>query len=296
MVPAPVQYRLGFLPEPQRSKVIASYENRPHLNLDGDALSFREYMIAGFGERLAYDFLIPQNEKTQATDLSRLSQRAVRRFFPKPDDRLIAAGMDLMAPQPHEYNSNFWYPKEGGIEHLVKGLGKGLPQIRYCEEVTSINLQRRELTTSSGCQYQWDHLITTIPLRSFLEKVGDIPLLEAARKLTHSTTVVLNIGANGPVAPALRDAHWIYVPSPDCLFYRVGVYSNISSGLCASNYHSLYVEIGVPGEQVGYLNLKAIASQAVDQLSDLGWVKEEHITTAVVNIIRVAYIHHTKER
>ena len=98
---------------------MASYERRPALSTRPS--SFREWMIAGFGQALADAFLIPQNEKSLATSLDRLSTAAVRRFFPPPDDTAVRRGFAAHAAPPDEYNSRFWYPRHGGIGALVDG-------------------------------------------------------------------------------------------------------------------------------------------------------------------------------
>ena len=96
LVSAPIQYNLGELPPSMLAECIESYDRRPKILQQGRG-SFRDYIISGFGERLADLFLIPQNEKTMAISLDRLSSGAVRRFFPAPDEVLVQAGMRIPA-------------------------------------------------------------------------------------------------------------------------------------------------------------------------------------------------------
>ncbi|MBI5446645.1 MAG: NAD(P)-binding protein, partial [Deltaproteobacteria bacterium] len=97
LVPAPLQYNLGALPEPVRRACVDSYEARP-LPPAGGAGSFRDFIVSGFGRELAGLFLIPQNEKTLSTSLDRLSPHGIRRFFPPPDEGRIRAGIRSEAP------------------------------------------------------------------------------------------------------------------------------------------------------------------------------------------------------
>ena len=90
LITAPIQYHLGELPDDLRSECEASYDARP--KAEGDISGFREFIISGFGQAVADKFLIPQNEKTMATPLGRLSIGAVKRFFPPPDEQRIRAG------------------------------------------------------------------------------------------------------------------------------------------------------------------------------------------------------------
>lgn len=294
MVPAPVQYNLSGLPNGLREACIASYDERPRY---GEATNFRDFVVQGFGERLAREFLIPQNEKTQAIPLERLSMDAIKRFFPAPDEERVRAGMDPGHQPPQEYNSRFWYPRIGGIDRLVHGLATGLDDIRLLEQATAIDLLGRRITTASGKTFPYQRLISTIPLKALATISGDQQLQAHAADLTHSSTVVFNLGVSGPPEPPLREAHWVYVPQRELPFYRVGVYSNISTGVCPPDSHALYVEVGLPSDQVGRTNLlEQLQAQVIVALKELGWLKPERVQVAATNVIRCAYVHHTPER
>lgn len=296
LVPAPVQYHMGDLPEPMRTASIQSYEERPPMPPTGQA-SFRDFVTSGFGEYLAGQFLIPQNEKTMAIDLNRLSLHAVKRFFPPPDDRRVHQGMAPSAPASPEYNSQFWYPKVGGIERLIEGLAADVRRIELLQDVKRINLSCRTLTTSGGREWRWGKLFSSIPLKSLCEKSNDPLLLEAARQLSHSSTIAINLGLRGELAPELSHAHWVYVPDRAIPFYRVGFYSNISQGMCPPGHASLYVEAGVPGDQIDAVDIAGdLQPRVLQSLRDLGWVHFDAIACIVTHVMRCAYIHHTPER
>ncbi len=162
-VTAPVQYNLAEVPEPLREECIQSYEQRPAIPAKNS--TFRDYVVSGFGERLADLFLIPQNEKTMATSLDRLSSSAVRRFFPAPDETKIRGGMHSLSVGNLGYNAQFWYPKTGGIGSLVKGLSRGIRDRVIHGDVCKLNLKSRTLTTSSGEMYRWNVLFSSMPLK-----------------------------------------------------------------------------------------------------------------------------------
>lgn len=296
LVPAPVQYHLGELPDALRGACIRSYEERPALPVGGEA-SFRDFMISGFGQALADAFLIPQNEKTMATPLGRLSAAAVRRFFPAPDEALVRGGMTPSASPPPEYNSTFWYPRLGGIQRLVDGLSRGLDDVHLLQAAVRIDLQRRRLRTSGGREWAWDAMLSSIPLKRLCELTGDAELCTLATALTHSATISINLGVRGPLAEPLREAQWIYVPDGDIPFYRLGVYSNICAGMCPPDAAALYVEVGVPGERVDAVDVAGdLQPRVLAALDELGWVRSGQIACSVVHVLRCAYVHHTPDR
>lgn len=287
LVPAPVQYNLAKVPEPLRSRFIDSYESRP----SGVASSFKDYVVQGFGEALSEEFLIPQNEKTMATRLERLSTKAVKRFFPQPVAEKVRAGMQPVAEQPVEYNSQFWYPKTGGIEKLVRGLEQGVP-VRIMTEVTRVDWRHNKVIAMNGEEFAYDELISCIPL-NYLCRITE-GLQEYAPWLTHSQTVILNLGVRGPVPEELKDVHWIYVPERTYPFYRVGIYSNFSQGMVPEGYHSFYVELGFPGDSQPHLY--SLQQNAMQKLDALGWLRTQDLACSVLTTIPCAYVHHTPER
>lgn len=302
LVPAPIQYRLGHLPAAERDKCIAAYEARPRDPVPPTA-SFREYLVAGFGQHLADLFLIPQNEKTMATSLGRLSRDAVRRFFPAPDDALIRAGFTpspAAAPAPAGsagYNARFWYPRTGGIGALVDGLRSGLADLRVNSEVTALDLRKRELRTRDGARFHWDRLYSSLPLKWLGAMTDDADLRDAASRLTHSATVSFNLGLKTPLPDRFRGLHWIYVPDRSLPFYRVGFYSEISPGTAATGTSSMYVEVGVPSEQLATLDIAGdLQPRVLAALESLSWLDRRQVAVLAVHVIECAYVHHTPER
>lgn len=296
LVTAPIQYNLADVPEPLRTAFIRSYEQRPGLTR-GEA-SFRDYMIAGFGERLADSFLIPQNEKTMAISLDRLSSAAVRRFFPAPDERKIRAGMQAANLSENSgYNAQFWYPRSGGIGALVKGLSRGVEDQTVHADVRQIDLPTRTLRTSAGTTYRWDELFSSMPLKDLCAITGDRELSSWGSELTHSSTVSINLGMRTPLRPEFADLHWIYVPDRRIPFYRVGFYSNISEGTCSAGHSSLYIEVGLRPDQIDRLDIaNHLIPEVVSSLEMLGWIDSRDVICTAAHVIRCAYVHHTPAR
>lgn len=295
LITAPIQYNLGELPEDLRSECAASYDARPPL--DGSATSFRDFIVSGFGQIVADRYLIPQNEKTMATSLARLSMNAVKRFFPMPDEKRIRAGLEGRGAKASEYNSTFWYPKNEGIALLTRGLAKGLNSVATNEEIVQLDLERRSVKTRSGNEYGWDYMLPSLPLKTLCAMSGDDWLMAAAGKLSHSSTISFNFGIRGELPVTLKDAHWIYVPDRSIPFYRLGCYSNISSAMSSLGYSSVYVEAGVPGCDIDHIDIAGdLQPKVIAAIDALGWVRPEDIVCSVTHVIRCAYVHHTAER
>jgi protoporphyrinogen oxidase len=297
LITAPIQYNLAELPQPLFDRCVASYNERPSLLNTQDA-TFRDYMVSGFGQFLADLFLIPQNEKTMAIPLDLLSKDAVRRFFPAPDEKLVRSGMVGQVPLAvNSYNSTFWYPKTGGIGRLVQGIRTGVKNCAVNQDIVSVNLLDKTICTRSDGTIRWDMMFSSIPLKSLCELTADEELQSAASSLSHSSTISFNIGLRGPLHPEFEDLHWLYIPDPTIPFYRVGFYSNIGEGTCAPGNSAIYVEVGLPSEEVDRTDLlHDLQPKVVKSLEELGWIDSRNVVCVVIHVMHHAYVHHTPHR
>ena len=297
LITAPIQYNLAELPSPLFEQCVDSYNTRPTLS-ENESATFRDYVVSGFGQTLSDLFLIPQNEKTMAIPLDRLSKHAVRRFFPAPDEKLVRAGMTAGAGlNVKSYNSTFWYPKAGGIGRLVHGLRSEIRNSSVNQDVVAIDLREKTLRTSTQDTFHWDTMFSSIPLKSLCEMTNDDELKHASADLSHSSTISFNIGLRCPVRPEFADVHWLYVPDRSIPFYRVGFYSNIGTGMSTPGSSALYVEVGMPPDEIDETNLaRDLQPKIIKHLEDLGWVNSRDIVCVVIHVMRHAYVHHTRHR
>ena len=293
LVTAPIQYNLAELPPVLFTECVDSYNARPSL-VDSETATFRDYVVSGFGQALSDLFLIPQNEKTMAISLDQLSKHAVRRFFPAPDEKLVRKGMNVDVGDSTSYNSTFWYPKVGGIGRLVDGLRSGVRNCVANQDIVAINLQEKTISTRTHGAFRWDTILSSIPLKSFCEMTNDEELMCASTELSHSSTVSFNIGLRSSLPSQFSDIHWLYVPDRAIPFYRIGFYSNIGAGTCAPGCSALYVEVGLPSEEVDHTNLTLdLQPKVMRSLEELGWVDSRDVVCVVIHVMRHAYVHHT---
>jgi protoporphyrinogen oxidase len=297
LITAPIQYHLAELPTALFTQCVESYNARPNL-LSSESATFHDYIVSGFGQSLADLFLIPQNEKTMAISLDRLSKNAVRRFFPAPDEKLVRMGMARTAiPNDQSYNSNFWYPKTGGIGRLVQGLRTGLTRCTVNQDVISVNLREKTIRTKTGETFSWDAILSSIPLKDLCDITNDEELRSAATGLSHSSTISFNIGLRGSLHPDFENIHWLYVPDRAIPFYRVGFYSNIGKGTCTPGHSAIYVEVGLPSEEAAKANLvHDLQPKVMKSLENLGWLNSRDVVCVVVHVMRHAYVHLTPQR
>ena len=205
--------------------------------------NFLDMLYGKFGKSITEKFLKPYNEKLYAIDLTKLDVDAMGRFFPYADKEQIINNMKNS--KFNSYNNDFLYPKKGAetfINILYDELDKN--RILLNTAIVSIDKDKKIATTSNGEKIEYEILLNTSPLNKFLELFNDSKLTELKNRLSYNKVLVFNLGFNKK--SKLKDEHWIYIPSKECNYYRIGFYDNILN----TDKLSMYIEIGYPKDAV----------------------------------------------
>lgn len=244
----------------------------------GPETNFKEMLYARFGRSIAEKFLIPYNEKLYATDVSALDRDAMGRFFPYAE--LTEVIRNMRQPDNASYNATFTYPAGGAIEYVHAVASEVDPSAIHLQEpVLAVDLERRVATTSKG-EYHYRRLVSTAPLPALLALCG----LPVDDTWAWNRVLVFNLGfdAKGP-----EDVHWLYVPSRERSFYRVGFYDNI----LGQPRMSLYVEVGFPRQ--GELDVAATRARVLEDLQREGLVTSQRLVAEHSVVMDPAYVHVT---
>ena len=248
-----------------------------------DYFTFKQMLYAKFGQSIAEKFLIPYNEKLYACDLNRLDVDAMGRFFPYADKEEIIR--NFKKTNNNSYNSHFTYPRGGAIEY-VKSLASYIGKSNIClnECVKSIDVTEKTIKTDKR-ELKYDNLISTMPL----------PLLMQCCSMEYDTDIyswnkvlVFNLGFDKKGKDVFNN--WIYVPSKDFCFYRVGYYDNIF----ATKNMSLYVELGF-GKNTDVIDVEYYKEKVLDDLKKAGIITDHKLIASHFVIMDPAYVHITKE-
>lgn len=248
-----------------------------------DYFTFKQMLYAKFGQSIAEKFLIPYNEKLYACDLNRLDVDAMGRFFPYADKEENIR--NFKKTNNNSYNSHFTYPRGGAIEY-VKSLASYIGKSNIClnECVKSIDVTEKTIKTDKR-ELKYDNLISTMPF----------PLLMQCCSMEYDTDIyswnkvlVFNLGFDKKGKDVFNN--WIYVPSKDFCFYRVGYYDNIF----ATKNMSLYVELGF-GKNTDVIDVEYYKEKVLDDLKKAGIITDHKLIASHFVIMDPAYVHITKE-
>lgn len=123
----PYQFHLHGLPPRTISACILGFVEAT-LGPSGAELRARplrnaaEHILRHLGEGFARHFMFPYNEKLYTVPCEDLSPEWGGRFIPRPTLEDVVNGAVGLAREDVGYNASFWYPREGGIEALPRGI------------------------------------------------------------------------------------------------------------------------------------------------------------------------------
>ena len=204
--------------------------------------SFKDWIIHTFGSGIAKHFMVPYNEKMWKTDLCKLSSEWVDWSIPVPTLDEMIGGARGLNNQHMGYSARFLYPEEGGIEAIPKAFLPYVGNLHFHTSLTRIDPKEKRAWFDDGSSVAYDVLVSTIPLPELLDKVTGLSATLADWKdgLKHISVLDVNLGIDDD---ASSDQHWVYFPEPEIPFYRVGFYSNFSSGVTPPKKSALYAEV-----------------------------------------------------
>ena len=206
--------------------------------------NFAEWARATFGDGIAKHFFLPYNERVWATPPEQMDYRWIADRVPVPD--LAETIRGALEPPKIRYgpNSSFWYPEEGGIESLPKGLMAPLDpdRVHLDTEVATIDASRRVVTTVAGEEFAYEELISSLPLPVLVRLVEGAPqhVRDAAARLRWNTVYTVLLGIR---RANISDQHWVYFHEDEFMFHRISYPMNFSPTLVPEGCSSIMAEI-----------------------------------------------------
>lgn len=271
----PFQYNINQLDTIEYNECLQDLQNCKEV----DNSTFKSYVRSSLGSGICNKFVIPYNEKLYACNLDELESDSMGRFFPK----MISYDELLESLESKSYNDTFIYPIGGSYEYIKSILKRvDTSKIRLNTTISSIDFDKKIVTTDSGESIQFESLVSTIPFKNLLKLSN-----QTSDKLSSNKVAVFNLGFNKgtPIK-----THWRYFPGSE-VFYRVGFYNNI----LGQEKLSLYVEIGARADEI--LDESALLMQVLADLEDVGIIEDgvHELVDYQFLIMNPAYVHITKD-
>lgn len=196
----------------------------------GEARNFEEMLLATFGQGLCDAFLFPYNQKMWKRPLSELAPSGFQWTITHPDFEQVLRGALEPDSAFASYNANGWYPRPAreapvrGMEVLSRSLAERVSDLRLGQEVTGLDLARREVTVRSEGRsrvFRWRRAcLSTLPMPLTVSLTAGAPeaIAAACRRLKRNRVRSVALSIRGP-RPAL--GCWRYFSDPSFVFNRL---------------------------------------------------------------------------
>lgn len=198
--------------------------------------NFEEWMLATFGRGITEIFMHPYNFKVWAWPPHTMDYGWIGERVSVPALggvlKSICMNRDEVSWGP---NKLFQFPKHGGTGAIWNALGRMLDPDRVTmgDAAAQISAGDRSLRTKNGTQYEYRHLISTMPLNHLIRCAPGVVDAKLADDLIWSATHVVGVGMSRAPPKHLKTKCWMYFPENNSPYYRVTVFSNYSPNNCA---------------------------------------------------------------
>ena len=190
--------------------------------------NFEEFIYQTWGAGIAKHFAIPYNRKLWAVPLSEMDVSWLGGHVPPTNLEEIIDGALHPPVRPMGPHARFGYPLRGGFQALMSAF---VPHIKGTIElnaaVAQVSPGQHMIALADGRRFQYDNLISTMPLPELVRMIGNEAPEEvrrAAAALRHVSIRCVNLGV---AREKITDKHWIYYPE-DTIFHRIFVQGNAS--------------------------------------------------------------------
>lgn len=185
--------------------------------------SFVDWIYWKLGAKIAEDYMIPYNQKMFNKELNQLGTYWLEKLPNVSFDETLLSCLTKKAYGTQPGHAQFYYPKKYGYGELWLRMSDVIKDnIEYSKQIKGIDFTTKTITTSDGCKYKADMIITTIPWMEFDEIIG-MPddIKKSIGELKYSSIQTEYFSENLDTT-----CQWIYYPDPKLSYHRILVRHN----------------------------------------------------------------------
>lgn len=184
---------------------------------------FVDWIRWKLGDEIAKDYMIPYNRKMFSDELNELGTYWLEKL---PNVSFRETLLSCLTKKPYGKepgHSRFYYPKKYGYGEVWLRMAESMKeQMVYQATVDTLDVEKKQVVTADGRQYQAEKIITTIPWKS-IRNILNLPdsYKEGIQQLKHSGIETRYRSKNLDTA-----AQWIYYPDEKLPYHRILVRHN----------------------------------------------------------------------
>jgi len=283
----PAQNNLFPLEDEEKALVINDFLSRPKVH--NEIQNYEQWLRLQYGNYFAEHFPMVYTRKYWMKEAYELRTEWVgKRLYQPSVDEVIQGSKSAETPMTY-YAKEMRYPKTGGYRGFLEEFAQGA-DIRYHAEVSAIDTNHQIIYTKAGEVYNYDRLISSMPLPEIINCIKDVPepVINAAKNLECTSGYHISIALKTKVIPPYL---WWYIYDEDILAARVYSPSlkspdNAPEG-CSSLQMEVYCKRDIYSEQELY-------RRTIEKLIELRIIKREDILFTHIGFEKYANVIFTK--
>lgn len=254
--------------------------------------NLKEWFYFTFGKGISEKYLIPYNEKIWKYPIDEMSTEWVERIPNPPIEDIIKSSLGILT-EGYIHQSNFYYPKTGGIQSLAKALEYPIKEkIAYNYIIKNIKKINDKWVISGNPKIVFDKLISSIPLHDLIRLLDDVPtdISNKVNSLKYNSLISIAIGVD---VQKINNLSWLYIPDKNILAHRVSFPSNFSPNVAPKDKSAILAEITFrDGDKISEMRDNEIVEKTIDDLEVLGIIKKRDVVTSSIYKSKYAYVIH----
>jgi len=297
--PTNALWNLGFLTS---LLCVLSYLRQKVFPQRVDSNSFEGWVVERFGRKLYEIFFKSYSEKLWGIDCTDLdSDFAAQRIKKFSLFEAIKNSLGLAKVEHKTLADTFAYPINGtGMVYtrMADSIQKNGGEIHYNSVVTKLVHQNQKVQTielSNGKQFQFDHVISTMPITNLIQGLGceSTKVNKAKETLKFRNTILVFLEIEGDEH---FDDQWLYIHSPDLDVGRITNFSNWVPEIKKDSPNTIMV-LEYWGNNDDALWLKdddSLVEKASTELKKTGLIKNPSVLNGLVKKIPKSYPIYSK--
>lgn len=267
----PVQSHLYQLPEALRQECLAAIEVA-HAREDAPPRDYQQWSEQALGEVITREFIGPYTRKYWTVEPRELGTDWVGERVFRPSLDLVRQGARGPLPESTHYIKTVRYPSRGGYQAFARELAEGA-RVELGAEVVRVELDARRVHTRDGRTFDYEQLISTIPLPVLVglcDERQDEVLAHAARLRCSGLTLV-NVTAPHPTRV---DGNWFYIYDESMRATRAHLVERLSPHNAPAAHTGIQVEVYHHPSQPAPDDHPALVRQVIEELACMGFLDD----------------------
>ena len=193
-VPYPLQNNIRYLPEDALLECLIGLY-RISKDRRGGSGNFKEWIAESFGDGIAKYFMFPYNRKVWSTPLEKMSKDWIADRVSVVDFERVLSNVILQRDDVSwGPNNTFKFPVKGGTGEIFRRTADRFSdRISFDKELERVDAKAKTLFFKDGSRYEYDALISTIPIDVLVSRFKDVPqtVSDRAKDLVKNDIVVV---------------------------------------------------------------------------------------------------------